>query len=203
MRLYSKKQKTALAARDGGCMWPGCDRPPSWTEAHHVDHHHKGGKTTIENGILLCRFHHLLLHNNHWNITRDLFGWWLIPPVDVDPLQVPRPMPTKSLAFQDLERHRDHLQEKSARDAEDARRVEAGTRADESRRAEQAAQTEEARRIEQAGRAGQAARAEAARQEAVRHEAARQEDARQEELAELYMLRLLAALEKTPLHSRG
>jgi len=112
MRLYSKKQKTALAARDGGCMWPICDRPPSWTEAHHVEHHHKGGKTTIENGILLCRFHHLLLHNNLWSITRDLFGWWLIPPVDVDPLKVPRPMPTKSLAFQDLERHRDSRREK-------------------------------------------------------------------------------------------
>jgi len=54
----------------------------------------------------------LLLHNNLWSITRDLFGWWLIPPVDVDPLKVPRPMPTKSLAFQDLERHRDSRREK-------------------------------------------------------------------------------------------
>jgi hypothetical protein len=114
LRLYSKKQKSALAVRDGGCMWPGCDRPPSWTEAHHVDHHHKGGKTTIENGILLCRFHHLLLHNNHWNITHDLFGWWLIPPTDIDPQQVPRPMPSKSLAWEDLQRHRDPQRENSA-----------------------------------------------------------------------------------------
>ena len=150
MRLYSKKQKTALAARDGGCMWPGCDRPPSWTEAHHVDHHHKGGKTTIENGILLCRFHHLLLHNNHWNITRDLFGWWLVPPVDVDPLQVPRPMPTKSLAFQDLERHRDSRRENSACDAEGAaRQPENSARdAEEAERARQAEISEDAHQEE-------------------------------------------------------
>ena len=189
MRLYSKKQKSALAARDGGCMWPGCDRPPSWTEAHHVDHHHKGGKTTIENGILLCRFHHLLLHNNLWNITRDLFGWWLIPPVDVDPLQVPRPMPTKSLAFQDLERHRDHLQENSARDAEDAGRAEGAARIEEARRTERAAHAEEARCTELATRAEDAQQAD---------QAAQAEDARQEELAELAMLTLLAALERTP-----
>jgi hypothetical protein len=114
LRLYTSKQKSALAVRDGGCMWPGCDRPPSWTEAHHVDHHHKGGKTTIENGILLCRFHHLLLHNNHWNITHDLFGWWLIPPIDIDPQQVPRPMPSKSLAWKDLERHRNQKRKETA-----------------------------------------------------------------------------------------
>jgi len=183
MRLYSKKQKSALAARDGGCMWPGCDRPPSWTEAHHVDHHHKGGKTTIENGILLCRFHHLLLHNNLWSITRDLFGWWLIPPVDVDPLQVPRPMPSKSLAYKDLERHRDRQQEDSAHKAEEASRVAQAADAEQASRAEQAAQAERASRASQVSPAEQAARA---------------EDARQEELAELAMLTLMAALERTP-----
>jgi len=181
MRLYSKKQKTALAARDGGCMWPGCDRPPSWTEAHHIDHHHKGGKTTIENGILLCRFHHLLLHNNLWSITRDLFGWWLIPPVDVDPNQVPRPMPTKSLAWKDLERHRDQLQENSAHDAE-AERAEGATRTEEARLTEQAARTEKTRRTDQA---------------------AQTEDARQEELAELAMIAILASLERMPAQLTG
>src|SRR5690606_26579187 len=35
-RLYTRRQRRALAARDGGCMAPGCDRPPSWCEAHHI-----------------------------------------------------------------------------------------------------------------------------------------------------------------------
>jgi hypothetical protein len=189
LRLYTSKQKSALAVRDGGCMWPGCDRPPSWTEAHHVDHHHKGGKTTIENGILLCRFHHLLLHNNHWNITHDLFGWWLIPPIDVDPQQVPRPMPSKSLAWEDLERHRNQKRENSAREAEEAGHADQVTRAEEARRAEQPSHAQEARRAVPALRAQQTSRAE---------HAARAEDARQEELAELAMLTLLIELERAP-----
>ena len=202
MRLYSKKQKTALAARDGGCMWPGCDRPPSWTEAHHVEHHHKGGKTTIENGILLCRFHHLLLHNNLWSITRDLFGWWLIPPVDVDPNQVPRPMPTKSLAYKDLERHRDRRQESSAQAAraEEARRTEQAALAEDATRVAQASHVEQGAHVEQAAQAEQASRVS---QVSHAEQAARAEDARQEELAELAMLTLLAALERTPIQYTG
>jgi len=103
-RLFTKAQRTALAARDGGCMWTDCDRPPSWTEAHHIKHwakHH--GKTDLVNGILLCRHHHLLLHNNHWDITLDEHGrYWLIPPTDVDPTRSPRPLPTKSAALRQL-----------------------------------------------------------------------------------------------------
>lgn len=65
-RLYNRKQRTALAIRDGGCMFPGCDRPPSWTEAHHTKHWTRDrGGTNIDDGILLCRHHHLLCHNNH------------------------------------------------------------------------------------------------------------------------------------------
>ncbi|MHB1172406.1 MAG: HNH endonuclease signature motif containing protein, partial [Lacisediminihabitans sp.] len=35
---FNRKQRVALAARDGGCRRPGCERPPSWTEAHHIQH---------------------------------------------------------------------------------------------------------------------------------------------------------------------
>lgn len=84
-RLYSRRQRRALAARDGGCMAPGCDRPPSWTEAHHIKHWAKhNGKTDISNGILLCRYHHLLFHNHHWEIEYDGMRYWLIPPPEVD-----------------------------------------------------------------------------------------------------------------------
>ena len=66
-RLFNRAQHEALAARDGGCMWPECNRPPSWTEAHHIDQFKRdGGKTNIADGICLCKFHHLLLHNNGW-----------------------------------------------------------------------------------------------------------------------------------------
>jgi len=85
-RLFSRRQRRALAARDGGCMAPGCYRPPSWTEAHHVKHWARdGGKTDIANGILLCRYHHLLFHNNGWEIEYDGADYRLIPPPDVDP----------------------------------------------------------------------------------------------------------------------
>jgi len=80
-RLYSAHQRLALAIRDGGCMWPGCDRPPSWTEAHHIDHWARdGGRTDLDRGILLCRHHHLTLHNGHWSITRKAGRYWLEPP---------------------------------------------------------------------------------------------------------------------------
>lgn len=68
-RLYSPAQRRALALRDGGCLWPDCERPPSWCEAHHIDRWADGGRTDTARGVLLCRFHHLLLHNGGWRIT--------------------------------------------------------------------------------------------------------------------------------------
>jgi hypothetical protein len=55
----------------GGCAVGTCERPPSWTEAHHIRHFQRDhGPTDIDNGILLCRHHHLLIHNNGWEIRR-------------------------------------------------------------------------------------------------------------------------------------
>jgi len=85
-RLFTRRQREALAVRDGGCRWPECDRPPSWTEAHHIQHWQRdGGATDVGNGILLCRNHHLLLHNNHWEIERDGPRYWLVPPPGLSP----------------------------------------------------------------------------------------------------------------------
>ncbi len=70
-RLFGPRQKLVLAVRDGGCLWPGCDRPPAYCEAHHADPWAAGGRTDCDAGVLLCRFHHLTLHNNGWRITRD------------------------------------------------------------------------------------------------------------------------------------
>jgi hypothetical protein len=105
-RLFTKRQRLALAVRDGGCRAPGCDRPPSWTETHHVKHWNRDhGATDIANGILLCKHHHLLFHNNGWDIeTDDQARYWLIPPATIDPTRTRQPMPTKSLAIADLKR---------------------------------------------------------------------------------------------------
>ncbi len=111
-RLYTPRQRIALAARDGGCRWPGCERPPAWTEAHHTKHWQRDdGRTDVADGVLLCRHHHLLLHNNHWEIARDGGNYWLIPPPDIDPEQRYVPMPTHSPAMRDLETQRGRARE--------------------------------------------------------------------------------------------
>lgn len=107
-RLFTHRQRIALAARDGGCMAPGCDRPPSWTEAHHIQHWKRDhGRTDIDNGILLCRHHHLLFHDHGWNITRHDNEYWLTPPSSIDPQRTPIRMPSKSPAFRDHQRARE------------------------------------------------------------------------------------------------
>lgn len=74
-RLFTPKQRIALAIRDGGCRWRGCDRPASYCEAHHIDEWARDhGRTDIDRGILLCRYHHMTLHNGRWWITRDGTG---------------------------------------------------------------------------------------------------------------------------------
>jgi hypothetical protein len=60
--------RRAVAARDGGCAFPGCDRPSSWCDAHHVDHWADGGMTSIANLVLLCRRHHRLVHHRRFTV---------------------------------------------------------------------------------------------------------------------------------------
>jgi len=91
-RTFTEAQKMVLGAIWGGCAHPGCERPPSWTEAHHIDEWHRDhGSTDIEDGILLCRHHHLMVHNNGWNVERTATDYRLLPPPG-DPLH-PKPIP--------------------------------------------------------------------------------------------------------------
>jgi Domain of unknown function (DUF222)/HNH endonuclease len=64
-RVVSPAQRTALAVRDGGCVVPGCDRPPGWCDAHHLRHWLHGGPTDLANLALLCRAHHRAVHEGH------------------------------------------------------------------------------------------------------------------------------------------
>jgi len=105
-RLFTAKQRSVLVAMFGGCAFGDCERPASWTEAHHIawfmrDH----GKTTVSNGILLCRHHHLLLHNHGWEIRRSGSRGeelCLVPPAKVDPGRTPQRMRFKSRAYLQL-----------------------------------------------------------------------------------------------------
>ena len=99
-RLFTRRQRIALAARDGGCRFPGCDRPPSWTEAHHIVPWSSGGSTDLHGGVLLCRHHHLLLHNNGWRFARIDGDLHVIPPPDIDAEQRPIPTPSKSVPLE-------------------------------------------------------------------------------------------------------
>jgi len=60
--------RTALHLRDRGCRFPGCDRPPAWTDGHHIIHWANGGPTELENLVSLCRPHHRAVHEQGWRI---------------------------------------------------------------------------------------------------------------------------------------
>jgi hypothetical protein len=98
-RLHNARQRAAIAARDGGCLAPDCDRPPSWCEVHHINEYSRGGATDVATGVLLCRHHHLLLHNNGWRIILMHGQYWLTPPPDVDRAQQPILLASKSPAM--------------------------------------------------------------------------------------------------------
>jgi hypothetical protein len=54
--------RRAVIVRDRTCRFPGCDRPHTWCDAHHVRHWAEGGHTKLSNLVLLCRHHHRLIH---------------------------------------------------------------------------------------------------------------------------------------------
>ncbi|MFB8385893.1 DUF222 domain-containing protein [Microbacterium sp. NPDC055910] len=88
-RLFTRKQRIAIAIRDGGCIWPGCTAPIDWSEFHHTDHWYEDhGRTDIDDGVPLCRNCHLRLHNQGWRIIRkrdqhtQLDTYWLQSPPD-------------------------------------------------------------------------------------------------------------------------
>ncbi len=70
-RTAPKWIRRALAKRDGGCRYPGCDRPPNRCEAHHVWAWEAGGPTSIDNLVLLCSRHHHVVHRPGWRATFD------------------------------------------------------------------------------------------------------------------------------------
>ncbi|MFI2842161.1 DUF222 domain-containing protein [Mycolicibacterium sp. PDY-3] len=80
-RLFTPAIRKALAVRDGGCAHPGCGRPVSWCDAHHIQPWSEGGETSVDNGVLLCRLHHGLIHHGGWQVYlgRDRHPWFIPP----------------------------------------------------------------------------------------------------------------------------
>jgi hypothetical protein len=80
LRVPAGATRAALRVRDGGCVWPGCDRPSSWTNAHHMLHWSHGGDTNLENLVLLCHHHHWSVHEGGWQLVRPDGHVLAIPP---------------------------------------------------------------------------------------------------------------------------
>jgi hypothetical protein len=88
-RLFSRAQRLALVERDGGCAW--CHAPPSYCDAHHIrwwDKH--GGRTDLDNGLMLCVSCHHRLHDTGWDVRVQAGRVSFVPPADVDPERRPR-----------------------------------------------------------------------------------------------------------------
>jgi hypothetical protein len=80
-RVVAGPTRRALNARDGHCKWPKCDRPASWSDAHHVIHWTRGGETDLSNMVLLCHRHHWMAHEGGWQLVRTEEGEVLtVPP---------------------------------------------------------------------------------------------------------------------------
>jgi len=76
-RLPNRAQRRALMARDGGCRFPGCVER-RYVEAHHVVHWVDGGRTDLDNLLLLCWRHHHAVHEGGYTIRfagRALTVW--------------------------------------------------------------------------------------------------------------------------------
>lgn len=80
-RFASTAQRKAMAHRDGGCVFPGCDRPSQWTDAHHIHHWTRGGPTDLALLASLCRHHHGVTHRKGWSMeaTPDQWFMWTTP----------------------------------------------------------------------------------------------------------------------------
>lgn len=89
-RTFPAAIRRLLVARDRGCSFPGCDRPPKHCDAHHVRFWSQGGETSVHNAALLCRHHHTLIHRSEWEVRLRNGTPTFIPPSWLDPTRTPR-----------------------------------------------------------------------------------------------------------------
>jgi hypothetical protein len=90
-RLITGAMRRALVVRDKGCAFPLCGRPPRWCHGHHVRHWVDGGESGVDNAVLLCGFHHRLIHRGEWEVRIVNRFPAFIPPSYVDEKREPIP----------------------------------------------------------------------------------------------------------------
>jgi hypothetical protein len=81
--------RRALVQRDGGCAFPHCDRPAKWSHCHHIRHWANGGETKLNNLVLVCTYHHRLLHSSEWEVAIVSGKPEFYPPPFLDPERNP------------------------------------------------------------------------------------------------------------------
>ena len=70
----------AVRIRDKGCRFPGCDRPVNWSTPHHIEFWARGGPTNMPNLLLLCYYHHRLVHEGGWQVIKVGREFRFVPP---------------------------------------------------------------------------------------------------------------------------
>jgi len=73
-RLFNRAQRKGLRVRDRRCRARGCTIPATWCEAHHLKPWALGGKTDLDDGVLLCPFHHHRAHDSDYDVSRGPDG---------------------------------------------------------------------------------------------------------------------------------
>lgn len=92
-RAVPRPMRRALVARDRGCAFPGCGRPPRWCQAHHIAHWTRDrGPTCLSNLVLLCGRHHRVIHHEGWSVRIGDDGLPVFrPPRWIDPDETEQP----------------------------------------------------------------------------------------------------------------
>jgi hypothetical protein len=79
-RTIPPSTRRSLVARDGHCVFPGCDRPAPWCDGHHLIFWADNGPTKIENLGLVCGQHHRMVHEEGWTLLCKDDRWVATPP---------------------------------------------------------------------------------------------------------------------------
>ncbi|HUH07104.1 MAG TPA: HNH endonuclease signature motif containing protein, partial [Egibacteraceae bacterium] len=68
MRDIPQATRTAIAARDRGCRFPGSPDPLAHTDIHHLKERSRGGDHSPDNLAALSRRFHTLVHERGWTL---------------------------------------------------------------------------------------------------------------------------------------
>src|ERR1700674_5286339 len=79
-RVVPESTGGALRVRDRGCRAPVCDRQVNWSTPHHIVAWSRGGPTNLPNLVLLCFFHHRLVHEGGWQVVKAGREFRFVPP---------------------------------------------------------------------------------------------------------------------------